>query len=156
MLPAHPTWSCATSTPTDCKSTISPTIRSPARPSWATSGWIGNSRVLPKCTTQHLVDNELELLTCAPMGADARAAPSCGFRTIQVCPKSAARKHAQALALSIARIPRLWQQRLFAKVSKPLNRRQRSFVFLGGAVYESRAAEIRFPRFLRAVGNSLF
>jgi hypothetical protein len=29
------------------------------------------------------------------------------FRTIQVCPKSAARKHAQALALSIGHISRL-------------------------------------------------
>ena len=29
----------------------------------------------------------MELLTCAPMGADARAAPSCDFRTIQVYPK---------------------------------------------------------------------
>jgi hypothetical protein len=31
-----------------------------------------------------LADNELELLTCAPVGADARAAPSCDLRTIQV------------------------------------------------------------------------
>jgi hypothetical protein len=36
----------------------------------------------------HLADNELELLTCAPMGADARAAAlSCDFRTFQVYPK---------------------------------------------------------------------
>jgi len=34
-----------------------------------------------------LADNELELLTCAPMGAVARAAPSCDFRTIQAYPK---------------------------------------------------------------------
>jgi hypothetical protein len=35
-----------------------------------------------------LADNELELLTCAPMGAVARAAAlSCDFRTFQVYPK---------------------------------------------------------------------
>jgi len=38
------------------------------------------------------------------------------FRTIQVYPKSVARKHAQALALSIGRIPRLGNKRLFAEV----------------------------------------
>ena len=36
------------------------------------------------------------------------------FRTIQVCPKSAARKHAQALALSKGHIPRLWPQKAFS------------------------------------------
>jgi hypothetical protein len=36
------------------------------------------------------------------------------FRTFQVYPKSAARKHAQRLALSIGHIPRLWQQKAFS------------------------------------------
>ena len=40
--------------------------------------------------------------------------PAPRFRTIQVCPKSAARKHAQALALSNAHISPYWQQRAFS------------------------------------------
>jgi hypothetical protein len=35
-------------------------------------------------------------------------------RTIQGRPKSAARKHAQALALSKGHIPRLWRQKAFS------------------------------------------
>ena len=35
------------------------------------------------------------------------------FRTIQVCPKSAARKHSQALALSKPHISRHWRQKTF-------------------------------------------
>src|SRR5262249_12201284 len=40
--------------------------------------------------------------------------PTPRFRTIQVCPKSVARKHAQALALSNAHIPVLWRQKAFS------------------------------------------
>ena len=64
------------------------------------------------------------------------------FRTIQVYPKSVARKHAQALALSIGRIPRLWQQKAFCEKCRTGG--ERAFIFLGGAAYESHAAEIRF------------
>ena len=38
-----------------------------------------------------------------------------GFRTIQVRPKSAARKYAQGLALSIGHISRLWKQKAFCR-----------------------------------------
>src|SRR5262249_38154451 len=39
---------------------------------------------------------------------------SCDFRTFQVYPKSAARKHSQALALSNGHIPPYWRQKAFS------------------------------------------
>src|SRR6516162_8377810 len=51
-------------------------------------------------------------VTSAAGAAAPRTRP---FRTFQVYPKSAAGKHAQALALSIGHISRLWQQRAFSE-----------------------------------------
>jgi probable HAF family extracellular repeat protein len=42
-IPANTTCSCATRTPEACRSTTSPTTRSPIPPSWVRSGWIGSS-----------------------------------------------------------------------------------------------------------------
>jgi hypothetical protein len=58
-----------------------------------------------------------DLATRAGLSRDVLCAPR-RFRTIQVCPKNAARKHVQALALSNGHIPRLWQQRAFLESVK--------------------------------------
>ena len=58
------------------------------------------SRSLRWCTTHHLADNELELLTCAPMGAVARGRrPKLRFQNISGLPQGPAGRFRDMLRL---------------------------------------------------------
>ena len=93
---------------------INATSRRPNGCVWVMTSGVGLSR---RRLQPLWVRDDMRIFTIATVKTLANQRAS-RFRTIQVYPKSAARKHAQALALSNAHISRLWRQRAFSESVK--------------------------------------
>jgi hypothetical protein len=75
---------------------------------------LGWTSILGQCSRSAALSLRQAASSSSPPADQGGSRRPRRFRTIQDCPKSVARKHIQALALSNAHIPLLWQQKAFS------------------------------------------